>query len=1002
MFTKKGRPAVRTITSNKAASNAPHNVHLRSDIGCGMIGCTACSTSAFSGYQPVLIPTMPVMIPDTNIVLHNINALEDTRVTNIVFLGTVLAETMNRNKAVYTRVQRMIADEAKHCYVFSNDRHEQTYCLPQQQRSSGVDEENIATPVAEPPHAAAAAVVESANDYNDRCIRAAAVWLGRHMYPLQQPSTNGASNSNAEEASAASHPSIALVSHDKKLRETFEQELPHAQIVAPSLRCMTLKEFVLQVVTPESDLLEKLQYVVPGEMKEGPSNNRAHGGRIFETHLPLAALEQGVHDGVFHKGKLRVSETNCFFGEIRGKWGNECGGTTQAYDRVLIPGRKNLNRSIHDDIVCVQLLHPCDWKVPQGKKIDPAMMGDEASALSVGCIPCGKVVGILEARRRPYCGSVDVDDAEAAGRATGMVTVLIQPKNNKIPRIRIQTNQLHDIKDKRLAVVIDDWTEFSAFPTGHYIEVLGKIGDRDTEAMVILKEHDIPHYDFSAAVYDCLPKGEWKVEKSELAKRLDLRDLCIVSVDPLGCRDIDDALHCRVVNGNHLEVGVHIADVTHFMHEHTAMDEEAAKRCTSVYLVDRRINMLPQLLTENLCSIVGNEERYAFSILWEFDENFNVVRDWFGKTVIKSRAALYYGDAQKMIDDEHDEGDIAMSLKRLMKISRHFKEQREKDGALFLASQEFKFKVDNEHVNPTDMMTYQTFEANSMIEEWMLYANAAAAKKIYSVYPQWTLLRRHQHPAEGAFTLLNEALKAKVGVTLDDTNSLSLNMSLDRCVDPADPFFNKLVRILTTRCLKQAQYFSSGEYPYDEFQHFGLAMPIYTHFTSPIRRYADVVVHRQLAAAIGILNVSEDHTDRDKMNGVAETINYRHECAQKAGRDSQNLFTGFYLRNFADGNIPNEDGYVVRVSDTHVFVMVPKYGQEGKIAREQVLRVPQLLDKVEVRIIMKRRGDALRTSLEFEIVGNSCVGIADEPNAVADVDVAEPDAKKARTEGEAQ
>lgn len=921
------------------------------------------------------------MIPDTNIVLHNINALEDTRVTNIVFLGTVLAETMNRNKAVYARVQRLIADETKHCYVFSNDRHEQTYCLPQQQSNHTTQQEE------EHPHSS-----ESANDYNDRCIRAAAVWLGRHMHPLQQPSTSNAQGDN----STRSLPAIALVSHDKKLRETFEQELPHAQVVAPTLRCMTLKEFVLEVVHPESDLLEKLQYVVPGEMKEGHQGNRLFGGgRLFEPHLPLAAMEQGVHDGVFLKGKLRVSETNCFFGEIRGKWGHEGGGggTTQTYDRVLIPGRKNLNRTIHDDIVCAQLLPASEWKVPQGKKVSQPFE-DEASALAFGCIPCAKVVGILEARRRPYCGSIDVDDAEAASTATGSVTVLVQPKNNRIPRIRIQTNQLNDIKDKRLAVVIDEWTEFSAFPTGHYIEILGKIGDRDTEAIVILKEHDIPHYDFSAAVYDCLPKGEWKVEPSELAKRLDLRDLCIVSVDPLGCRDIDDALHCRVVNGNHLEVGVHIADVTHFMNEHTAMDEEASKRCTSVYLVDRRINMLPQLLTENLCSIVGGEERYAFSILWEFDENFNVVRDWFGKTVIKSRAALYYGDAQRMIDDEHDNGDIAQSLKRLMTLSKHFKEQREKDGALFLASQEFKFKVDNEHVNPTDMMTYQTFEANSMIEEWMLYANAAAAKKIYSVYPQWTLLRRHQHPAEGAFTLLNEALKAKVGVVLDDTNSLSLNQSLDRCVDPADPFFNKLVRILTTRCLKQAQYFSSGEYPYDEFQHFGLAMPIYTHFTSPIRRYADVVVHRQLAAAIGIVGVSEDHTNREKMNNVAEMINYRHEQAQKAGRDSQNLFTGFYLRNFADGNIPNEDGYVVRVSDTHVFIMVPKYGQEGKVPRERMLRIPQLLDKVDVRIVMKRRGDALRTTLEFEVVGNSCS--SDGPSAVDEED--QPESKRPRIE----
>lgn len=991
MFSKKSRPAVRTVKTNAGVTSALA-VHLRSDIGCGLVGCSDCPSTAFDGYKPAVLPNIPVLIPDTNIVLHNINALEDTRVMNIVFLGTVLQETLNRNKAVYTRVQRLLADPEKHCYVFPNDRHEQTYCPPFT---------NASAPVADAADAAPGAVVletETPNEYNDRCIRVAALWLGRHYYHTQLAAASAVVADDTEGAASTSGASsvVALVSHDRALRETFLRELESLQTVSPNLRCYTLREFALQIVDPQSDLLEKLQYTVPEDMKEGSS--ASGGGRLFAPHLPRSVLEQGVLDSTFHKGKLRVSDTNCFFGEIRGKWGDD----GKSYDRVLIPGRKNLNRSIHDDIVAVQLLPTAQWKAPSRSAAasgePPASVSD---AISRGWLPCGSVVGILEQRRRPYCGSIDVSDAERAAGTSGMATVLVQPKNQKIPKIRIQTNHVAELRDKRLAVVIDDWSEFAAFPSGHYVEVLGKIGDRDTEAIVILKEFDIPHYDFSAAVYDCLPKGQWQVESSEVAKRLDLRDLCIVSVDPLGCRDIDDALHCRIVNGNHYEVGVHIADVTHFLHEHTAMDEEAGKRCTSVYLVDRRINMLPQLLTENLCSIVGGEDRYAFSILWEFDEHFNVVRDWYGKTVIKSRAALYYGDAQRMIDDESDTSDIASSLRHLMRISRHFKESREKDGALFLASQEFKFKVDNDHVNPTDMMVYQTFEANSMIEEWMLYANAAAAKKIYSVFPRWTLLRRHQRPAEGAFEALNEALVRKCGVRLDDTNSLSLNNSLDKCVDPEDPFFNKLVRILTTRCLKQAQYFSSGDVPYDEFAHFGLAMPIYTHFTSPIRRYADVVVHRQLAAAIGIMNVSEDHMNTDKMNSVAETINYRHEQAQKAGRDSQNLFTGFYLRNFADGNIPNEDGYVVKISDTHVFVLVPKFGQEGKIPRETLRREPQLLDKVLVKITVRQQGDVLRTKLEFAIVGNSRADRDDVTDDVQDGDTADdlpPVEKKTKAE----
>lgn len=948
MFTKK--PAAVHRVRHNSATNASCGVVTRKDIGCGIMGCPICIGSVDGGRGPSLLPSAMLMVPDTNIVLHNMNALEDARIQNVVFLSTVVGEVQHRNKAIYARLQRVLADDKKQCYVFANDRHEQTHTLTQKD--------------------------ESPNDYNDRCIRVAAQWYARHTAL----------------AFTTAVPRVFLVSHDRMLRkllETTEEKLPN-------LACSDLSGFIQAIGAEESDLMEKIQYTLPEGMKEAPST-----GRLFPSHLSAEAMRAGIENGTYFKGKLRVSETSCFFGEIRGRFEGH------PFDRIILPGRTNLNRAIHEDIVVVQLDPVEEWRGTKNKPpLQPGTSEDDA--IKAGYSASGRVVGIHTARRRPFCGSIDLDDAnKIASGTSGMVSVLFQPKDNRIPRIRITTRHIEDLKDKRLSVVIDEWPEFSSFPVGHYVEILGKIGDRNTEATVILMENDIPHYDFSEAVYDCLPKGHWSVTEDEVAKRLDLRDLCVVSVDPLGCRDIDDALHCRIVNGNHWEVGVHIADVTHFLHENTLMDEEAGKRSTSVYLVDRRINMLPQLLTENLCSLVEDEDRYAFSILWEFDENFNVVRDWFGKTIIRSRGALYYGDAQRMIEDPKDNSEVAQSLRRLMALSKHFKAAREKVGALFLASQEFKFKVDNDHVNPTDMQVYQTFEANSMIEEWMLYANAAAAQKVYESYPRWTLLRRHARPSEGAFDSLNEALEKKIHVRLDDTNSLTLNQSLDKCEDPSDPFFNKLIRILTTRCLRQAQYFSSGEVPKDEFYHFGLAMPIYTHFTSPIRRYADVIVHRQLAAAIGIAQVCNAHMDAEKMEAMAENINYRHEQAQRAGRDSQNLFTGFYLRNFEGGAIPEEDGYVVRLSETHVFVLVPKYGQESRIPKEEMTEVPELLEKVRVSIVLKREGDVLRTRLAFGIMGYMKDGVEGgvievEDNGLGDlepVDVAdEPVAKKERVD----
>ena len=906
---------------------------------------------------------MPICVPDTNVVLHNLNVLEDPRFNNVIFLSTVLSEVQNRNKSVMARVQHMLADQAKAAFVFCNDRHAATSC---------VQLEN-----------------ESPNDFNDRSIRAAVQWLARHLERSLAPKADI---------------KVCLVSHDAACREALRKEQADDGLKISCLTTAVLRDYLRDIVGRTDDLVDRVQYVVPEGMKEGA--NTAH---MFEEHWGQEALLSGVSSGTLLKGKLRVSETSCFFGEIRGKW------PAAGFERLLIPGKRNMNRSIHDDIVAVRVLPPSQWRAPgrNTANVDPPQTMEDALARQF--TPCGEVVGILDMARRPFCGSIDVAELEKLGpeNNAGSVSVLFQPKNNRIPKIRIQTSNVEALKDKRLCVVIDQWPVTHSYPTGHYTEILGKIGDKDTEATIILMENDVPHYDFSQAVYDCLPKGNWSVEAAEENRRVDLRDLCIVSVDPLGCRDIDDALHYRRLPNGHVEVGVHIADVTHFLHEDTAMDDEAAKRCTSVYLVDRRINMLPQLLTENLCSIVANEDRYSFSILWEFDEHLTMVKEWFGKTIIRSRAALYYGDAQKMIDDATNHSEIAESLKGLMLLSRVFKQAREKEGALFLVSQEFKFKVDNNHIDPTDMVAYQTFEANSMVEEWMLYANAAAARKCFSQFPQWTLLRKHDPPAEQAFDSLNEALKRRLGVMLDGSTSLNLNKSLDRCIDSADSFFNKLIRMLTTRCLRQAQYFSSHQCPEDEFRHFGLAMPIYTHFTSPIRRYADVAVHRQLAAAIGWTTVSENHTKSEKMEEIAANINYRHENAQKAGRDSQNLFTGFFLRKVGLGKQLVEDGYVVKVSDTHLFVLVPKFGQEGKVPRESVPedKLPKLLDKVTVGITVRQQGDIFRTTLEYALVdvnASSAVrvsdeevarAVADEEGAAEQADAADPPAaKKLRTE----
>lgn len=223
-----------------------------------------------------------------------------------------------------------------------------------------------------------------------------------------------------------------------------------------------------------------------------------------------------------------------------------------------------------------------------------------------GRSPCGVVVGVMKRswRARGYAGSLKEDTQVAPGRTS---SVLFVPLERSIPYIRIQTRQAVQLMDKRLVVVVDEWPADSAYPLGHYIRTLGTIGDVDTESDALLLEYDVNTAPFTPAVHACVPPLPWTVTDSDVAApwRRDLRHICVCSVDPPGCKDIDDALHARRLPNGNLELGVHIADVTNFVRPGTAMDEEAARRSTTVYLVNRRIDMLPKPLTEDICRSVA-------------------------------------------------------------------------------------------------------------------------------------------------------------------------------------------------------------------------------------------------------------------------------------------------------------------------------------------------------------------------------------------------------------
>ncbi|RKO83334.1 hypothetical protein BDK51DRAFT_5378, partial [Blyttiomyces helicus] len=388
------------------------------------------------------------------------------------------------------------------------------------------------------------------------------------------------------------------------------------------------------------------------------------------------------------------------------------------------------------------------------------------------------------------------------------------------------------------------------YPSGHYVRTLGEVGDRATETEVLLLEHDVPFAPFSPQVLSFLPvEGDkWIVLDEHLAGRTDFRHLDVCSIDPPGCTDIDDALHARKLENGNYEVGVHIADVSHFVKPENAMDLEAQRRGTTVYLVDKRIDMLPGLLGTNLCSLRSDIDRLSFSCIWEITPDADIIDCKYTKSVIRSKASFTYDEAQARLDDPTKKDPVSLGIKALDALAKKLRAKRIKNGALTLASPEVRFKMETDSQDPVDVEMKELKDTNALVEEFMLLANIFVAKKIHASFGESSMLRRHPKPPPSSFEGLQKAV-GELGITIDATSSKALADSLDKAVD--DPYFNKLIRIMTTRCMMQAQYFCSGTLPEPEFWHYGLATDIYTHFTSPIRRYADLVVHRLLAAAIG-------------------------------------------------------------------------------------------------------------------------------------------------------
>lgn len=808
----------------------------------------------------------------------------------------------SRSAEIYEQVKTLLTTsiEGKRSAIFSNDNHTETYVHRSQ---SGVSDD----------------------DYNLNLVVSAVKWLNEHWKKL---------------------PLQAVVLTDFKPDRYAEKSIP----------VMTIKTLVEQnehLLDLYAQLEEDDDAMLTDSKNDNANTDSASKRRraVYPNYLPERVAKAGVKSGRFFQGTYHPSTYNVTEATVTTSIdANDTSKRTQ----VLIVGRDNQNRSIDGDIVIVELLPKTEWRIPSNLVVEEEEIDtvdsdaedenlmvirqskkpDQSRATSNQRVPTGRVVAIAQRNWRPYCGTV------SESSYNGGESALFVPIDRNIPKIRVRSRRVMQLIGKRVLVILDKWDRNSVHPSGHIIRELGSSDDVETETEVILIENGITTRKFSEAAMACLPDTTWKVTEAHCKSRWDLRDWTICSVDPPGCTDIDDALHFRRISDEEVEVGVHIADVTAFVAHDSALDREAAERGCTVYLVDRRIEMLPALLSGNFCSLRGGEERLAFSALIRLNQKGDVTGVEFGRSVIKSSAALTYEAAQNRIDKAREitrnggsvDDKVTTGLLGLAEVAKVLRARRMSAGALILASPEVKFKISEARDEITDVAMYQVRETNRMVEEFMLLANVVVAEKMLKQFPQCSMLRRHPKPSNEMFEPLIRAAKL-AGYEVDVSNSKRLNDSLAEIEMQAkakgDDYLGTLLRIIATRSMTQAVYFSSGEVSDPEYQHYGLAAPVYTHFTSPIRRYADVLVHRLLSACLGFASLPITLQNSQHMHRYAEAINQRHKCAQYAARASTLLHTVMLFRR--EGEKLEEKARIIRIMGNGLVVLVPRYGVEGVV-----------------------------------------------------------------------
>ena len=577
----------------------------------------------------------------------------------------------------------------------------------------------------------------------------------------------------------------------------------------------------------------------------------------------------------------------------------------------------------------------------------------------------GEISKVLERSPRCYAGRVDIASKSLA---------IVVPDSRKMPiDIAISLKKYPNLKqDDKVAVRIVDWRDGDRMPQGELVDILGASGDNDAEMHAILLEYDLP-YKFEEQVEKAANAIDGRITERDIAERRDMRQVPTLTIDPADAKDFDDALSIQPIGAGKWEVGVHIADVTHYVRPDSTIDDEAIERGTSVYLVDRTIPMLPERLCNDLCSLRPNEDKLAFSAIFHIDEKGKISQEWFGRTIIHSDRRFTYEEAQKVI--ETGEGDMKEEIITMHNIAQTLRKERFRKGAIAFSRREAKFHLDK-NGKPTGVYFKVQKEANQLIEEFMLLANRRVAEFCAKAHgkERTMVFRVHDTPNSDKFErfrtfILRFGHIFKSSIEKGNAAAKELNKLLASIKGKPE---ENVVSTLAIRSMAKAVYTT------DNIGHYGLAFPYYTHFTSPIRRYPDMMVHRLLQRYLD----GKRSADKDFYETRCTHCSEREVIAAEAERASIKYkmveFMADKIGEEFDGHISgmNEWGVFVELEDSIVEGMmlmrdIPGDYYQFDEERYEVFghatgKVFTIGDKVRIRV---KSADLRRRLLDFEYVG---------------------------------